>query len=110
MAPKRTGRHAPTTDEVDHMVRCNGLKSGHTVNLEGQKHELKQVTDGFLILLYRSPGTHLLVAPGSPVNPGIFPTNEQKFDQCRKRKKTTDERLPGKEKKTNERVRDVPLV
>ena len=65
MAPRRRGRYAPTTDDEDHMVRCNGLNSGHTVNLEGQKHELKlkQVTAGFL-----NPGTRLLVAgtPGQP--------------------------------------------
>ena len=115
MAPRQMGRHAPTTDDVDHMVRCNGLNSGHTVNLEGQKYELKQVTAGLLVLLYRSPGTRLLVAPGSPINPRTFLTSKQNIHQClgwrrKRKKKTTDERLPGKEKKTNDRVRDVPLV
>lgn len=96
MAPRRMGRYARTTGDVDHMVRCGGLNSGHTVNLGEQKYELKQVTAGFL-----SPGTRLLVAPRSPVNPRTFLTSEQNFHQCRgwrrkRKKKTTDERLPGK--------------
>ena len=78
MAPRRKGRHARTTDNVDHMVRFDNPNSRHTVNLGGQKYELKQVTASFL-----NPGTRLMVAPGSPVNPRTFLTSEQNFHQCR---------------------------
>ena len=59
--------HLALTDGVDYMVRCGGPNSGHTVDVQGNRYELKQVPSGFI-----NPGTRLLIAPGALVNPRIF--------------------------------------
>ena len=59
--------HLAMTDRVDYMVRCGGPNSGHTVDVRGERYELKQVPSGFV-----SPDTRLLVAAGALVNPRIF--------------------------------------
>ena len=59
--------HLAITDDVDHMVRCGGPNSGHTVDLYGERYELKQVPSGFV-----NPRTRLLIAGGALVNPTIF--------------------------------------
>ncbi len=59
--------HLALTDGVDYMVRCGGPNSGHTVDVCGERYELKQVPSGFI-----NPTTRLLIAPGALVNPRIF--------------------------------------
>ena len=59
--------HLALTDGVDYMVRCGGPNSGHTVDVCGNRYELKQVPAGFV-----NPNTRLLIAPGALVNPRIF--------------------------------------
>ena len=59
--------HLAMTDRVDFMVRCGGPNSGHTVDVCGERYELKQVPSGFV-----NPETRLLVAAGALVNPRIF--------------------------------------
>ena len=59
--------HLALTDDVDYMVRCGGPNSGHTVDVCGNRYELKQVPSGFI-----NPSTRLLIAPGALVNPRIF--------------------------------------
>ena len=59
--------HLAVTDNVDYMVRCGGPNSGHTVYLEGERYQLRQVPAGFV-----NPRTRLLIAPGSLVNPQVF--------------------------------------
>ncbi len=59
--------HLAMTDNVDYMVRCGGPNSGHTVDVAGQRFQLRQVPAGFI-----NPHTRLLVAPGALINPGVF--------------------------------------
>ena len=59
--------HLAMTDDVDYMVRCGGPNSGHTVDVNGQRHQLQQVPSGFV-----NPRTRLLIAPGALVTPRIF--------------------------------------
>ena len=59
--------HLALTDRVDFMVRCGGPNSGHTVDVRGERYELKQVPAGFV-----NPETRLLIAAGALVNPRIF--------------------------------------
>ena len=59
--------HLAATDNVDYMVRCGGPNSGHTVYLEGERYQLRQVPAGFV-----NPNTRLLIAPGALVDPYVF--------------------------------------
>ena len=59
--------HLAMTDDVDCMVRCGGPNSGHTVDVGGERYQLRQVPSGFVNL-----STRLLVAPGALVNPRVF--------------------------------------
>ena len=59
--------HLALTDNVDYMIRCGGPNSGHTVDVEGKRYQLRQVPAGFI-----NQHTRLLVAPGALVNPEIF--------------------------------------
>jgi adenylosuccinate synthase len=59
--------HLAMTDDVDYVVRCGGPNSGHTVDVEGRRFELKQVPAGFV-----NPRTRLLIAAGALVNPKIM--------------------------------------
>jgi adenylosuccinate synthase len=59
--------HLATTDNVDYMVRCGGPNSGHTVYLDENRYQLRQVPAGFV-----NPNTRLLVAPGALINPQVF--------------------------------------
>ena len=59
--------HLAMTDNIDYMVRCGGPNSGHTVDVGGQRHQLRQVPAGFI-----NPHTRLLIAPGALVNPEVF--------------------------------------
>ena len=59
--------HLALTDKVDYMVRCGGPNSGHTVDVGGQRYQLRQVPAGFI-----NAGTRLLIAPGALVNPQVF--------------------------------------
>ena len=59
--------HLALTDNVDYMVRCGGPNSGHTVDVGGERHQLRQVPAGFI-----NPDTRLLIAPGALVNPEVF--------------------------------------
>jgi adenylosuccinate synthase len=59
--------HLAMTDDVDCMVRCGGPNSGHTVDVGGERYQLRQVPSGFV-----NPSTRLLVAPGALVNPRVF--------------------------------------
>ena len=49
------------------MVRCGGPNSGHTVDLDGRRYELRQVPAGFV-----NPSTRLLLAPGSLIDPTVL--------------------------------------
>ena len=59
--------HLAMTDNVDYMVRCGGPNSGHTVDVQGRRYQLRQVPAGFI-----NPHTRLLVAPGALVDPEVF--------------------------------------
>ncbi len=59
--------HLAITDNVDYMVRCGGPNSGHTVDVAGERYQLRQVPAGFI-----NPHTRLLVAPGALINPSVF--------------------------------------
>ena len=59
--------HLALTDDIDIMVRCGGPNSGHTVDLAGERYELKQVPAGFV-----NPRTLLFIAAGGLVNPKLF--------------------------------------
>lgn len=59
--------HLALTDNVDVMVRCGGPNSGHTVETELGRYELRQVPAGFV-----NPTTRLLLAPGALVDPQLF--------------------------------------
>lgn len=59
--------HLAMTDDVDYMVRCGGPNSGHTVDVAGERYELKQVPSGFI-----NPRTRLMIAAGALVNPRIL--------------------------------------
>lgn len=59
--------HLAKSDTVDLMVRCGGPNSGHTVDLDGMRYELRQVPAGFV-----NPSTRLLLAPGSLISPTVF--------------------------------------
>ena len=67
--------HLAMTDNVDYMVRCGGPNSGHTVDVGGQRYQLRQVPAGFI-----NPHTRLLIAPGALVNPEVF---LQEVDLCK---------------------------
>ena len=66
--------HLAMMDNVDYMVRCGGPNSGHTVDVGGQRYQLRQVPAGFV-----NPHTRLLIAPGALVNPGVF---LQEIERC----------------------------
>lgn len=59
--------HLALTSNADFVVRCGGPNSGHTVDIDGCRYELKQVPAGFV-----NQRTRLLVAGGALVNPHIF--------------------------------------
>ena len=59
--------HLAMTDDVDCMVRCGGPNSGHTVDVGGERYQLRQIPAGFV-----NPTTRLLIAPGALVNPRVF--------------------------------------
>ena len=59
--------HLALTDNVDYMIRCGGPNSGHTVDVEGRRYQLRQVPAGFI-----NQHTRLLIAPGALVSPEIF--------------------------------------
>jgi adenylosuccinate synthase len=59
--------HLAITDNVDVMVRCGGPNSGHTVDVGGNRYQLRQVPAGFI-----NPHTRLLLAPGALIDPGVF--------------------------------------
>ena len=59
--------HLAMADNVDYMVRCGGPNSGHTVDVAGQRFQLRQVPAGFI-----NPRTRLLIAPGALINPRVF--------------------------------------
>ncbi|CAI4030369.1 Adenylosuccinate synthetase [Nitrospira tepida] len=54
-------------DRVDIVVRCGGPNSGHTVDVDGQRYELRLLPCGFL-----NPNTRLLLAAGSLIAPDIL--------------------------------------
>ncbi len=54
-------------DNVDIVVRCGGPNSGHTVDVGGQRYELRSLPSGFI-----NPGTRLLLAAGCLINPEIL--------------------------------------
>ncbi len=56
-------------DNVDIVVRCGGPNSGHTVDINGQRYELRSLPAGFV-----SPNTRLLLAAGCLINPEILLT------------------------------------
>lgn len=56
-------------DDVDIVVRCGGPNSGHTVEANGQRYELRSLPSGFI-----NPGTRLLLAAGCLINPEILLT------------------------------------
>lgn len=56
-------------DNVDIVVRCGGPNSGHTVDVNGQRYELRSLPSGFI-----NPGTRLLLAAGCLINPEILLT------------------------------------
>jgi adenylosuccinate synthase len=56
-------------DNVDTVVRCGGPNSGHTVDVNGQRYELRSLPAGFI-----NPGTRLLLAAGCLINPEILLT------------------------------------
>lgn len=59
--------HLALTDKVDYMVRCGGPNSGHTVYLNSERYQLRQIPTGFI-----NPHTRLLIAPGALVDPKVF--------------------------------------
>ncbi|ULA68550.1 MAG: Adenylosuccinate synthetase [Nitrospira sp.] len=61
--------HLALRDNVDIVVRCGGPNSGHTVDVEGQRYELRSLPAGFI-----NPGTRLLLAAGCLINPEILLT------------------------------------
>lgn len=52
---------------VDIVVRCGGPNSGHTVDVTGQRYELRSLPSGFI-----NPNTRLLLAAGCLINPEIL--------------------------------------
>jgi len=56
-------------DNVDIVVRCGGPNSGHTVDVNGQRYELRSLPSGFI-----NPNTRLLLAAGCLINPEILLT------------------------------------
>lgn len=56
-------------DNVDIVVRCGGPNSGHTVDVGGQRYELRSLPSGFI-----NPGSRLLLAAGCLINPEILLT------------------------------------
>jgi adenylosuccinate synthase len=56
-------------DNVDIVVRCGGPNSGHTVDVKGQRYELRSLPSGFI-----NPSTRLLLAAGCLINPEILLT------------------------------------
>lgn len=56
-------------DNVDIVVRCGGPNSGHTVEIGGQRYELRLLPCGFI-----NPNTRLLLAAGSLIDVEILLT------------------------------------
>jgi adenylosuccinate synthase len=56
-------------DNVDIVVRCGGPNSGHTVDINGQRYELRSLPAGFV-----NQGTRLLLAAGCLIDPEILLT------------------------------------
>ncbi|MFQ5924276.1 MAG: adenylosuccinate synthetase, partial [Anaerolineales bacterium] len=54
-------------DDVDIVVRCGGPNSGHTVDFEGRRYELRSLPAGFI-----SRRARLLLAAGSLINPEVL--------------------------------------
>lgn len=61
--------HLALRDNVDIVVRCGGPNSGHTVDVDGQRYELRSLPAGFI-----NSGTRLLLAAGCLINPEILLT------------------------------------
>lgn len=61
--------HLALRDNVDIVVRCGGPNSGHTVDVAGERYELRSLPAGFI-----NPGTRLLLAAGCLINPEILLT------------------------------------
>ena len=59
--------HLAIADNIDYMVRCGGPNSGHTVEAQGVRRQLRQTPSGFV-----NPTTRLLIAPGALIDPNIF--------------------------------------
>ena len=64
--------HLAMTDHVDCMVRCGGPNSGHTVDIYGQRYQLRQVPAGFI-----NAGTRLLNRPGRLSQPTGVPGGDR---------------------------------
>ena len=56
-------------DDVDIVVRCGGPNSGHTVDLDGKRYELRSLPAGFV-----NQKSRLLLAAGSLINPEVLLT------------------------------------
>lgn len=61
--------HLALRDNVDIVVRCGGPNSGHTVDVDGRRYELRSLPAGFI-----NPGSRLLLAAGCLINPEILVT------------------------------------
>lgn len=55
------------SDNVDHVVRCGGPNSGHTVDFEGKRYALRLLPAGFI-----NTKARLLLAAGTLINPEIL--------------------------------------
>jgi len=54
-------------DDVAYVVRCGGPNSGHTVDFQGKRYQLRSLPAGFI-----NTNTRLLLAAGSLINPKIL--------------------------------------
>ncbi len=54
-------------DDVAYVVRCGGPNSGHTVDFQGTRYQLRSLPAGFI-----NNGSRLLLAAGSLINPRIL--------------------------------------
>jgi adenylosuccinate synthase len=59
--------HLALAERAEFVVRCGGPNSGHTVELNGLKYELKQVPAGFV-----NSRTRLLLAAGAVIQPSLL--------------------------------------
>src|SRR2546427_12974042 len=59
--------HLALRDNVELVVRCGGPNSGHTVDHDGRRYELRCLPAGFV-----NPRTRLLLGSGCVLNPALF--------------------------------------